>query len=222
MVLFWLRLGMGDKARMRKVLPLIAAGLCGLIIVASYAFKLPWLDSIASKLLEGGMILAAFALLLGLLNLLAFHARRIRAKTRGVFQSIVLMAALVITLGVGIALPASAPLSWMYNYLLYPLQATMGALLVFYAVSAALHAFKLRSGAAVVLLVSSLLFLFLLIPFISGLSPIIPALRNWLAFVPLGAGMRGILLGIALGTITSALRILFQLDHPYTSNTEKG
>jgi len=212
---------MGDKARMRKVLPLIAAGLCGLIIVASFVFKLPWLDSIASKLLEGGMILAAFVLFLGLMNLLAFHARRIRAKTRGVFQSIVLMAALVITLGLGIALSASAPLSWTYNYILYPLQATMGALLVFYAISAALHAFKLRSGAAVVLLVSSLLFLFLLIPFISGLSPIIPALRNWLTTVPLGAGIRGILLGTALGTIIAALRILFQLDHPYTSNAEK-
>jgi hypothetical protein len=212
---------MGDNVRMRRVLPLIAAGLCGLIIVASFVFKFPWLDGIASKLLEGGLILAAFALLLGLLNLLAFHARRIRAKAKGVFQSILLMVTMVFTISLGIALPASAPLSWIYNYLLYPLQATLGALLVFYAVNAALYAFKLQSGAAIILLVSSLFFLFLLIPFISGLSPIIPALRNWLTLVPLGAGMRGILLGIALGTITSALRILFLQDHPYTGNGEK-
>jgi hypothetical protein len=207
---------------MRRVLPLIAAGLCGLIIVASYVFKFPWLDNIASKLLEGGIILAAFALFLGLLNLVAFHARRMRSMNKGVVQSLILITAMVITFAVGTAWPASLPLSWIYNYILFPLQATMGALLVFYAVSAALRAFKLRNGAAVILLTSSLLFLFLLIPFISGLSPIVPVLRNWLIVVPLGAGMRGILLGIALGAITSALRILLQLDHPYTDNAEKS
>jgi hypothetical protein len=207
---------------MRRVLPLIAAGLCGLIIVASYVFKFPWLDNIASKLLEGGIILAAFALFLGLLNLVAYHARRMRSMNKGVVQSLILITAMVITFAVGTAWPASLPLSWIYNYILFPLQATMGALLVFYAVSAALRAFKLRNGAAVILLTSSLLFLFLLIPFIYGLSPIVPVLRNWLIVVPLGAGMRGILLGIALGTITSALRILLQLDHPYTGNAEKS
>ena len=206
---------------MRKVLPLIAASVCGVIILANYLLKLPWLDSIASKLLEGGMILATFALLLGLVNLLAFHVRRIYEKKNGIIQSIVLVSAMVITLVIGIVVPASAEQSWAFNYILYPLQATMGALLVFYAVNAAFRAFRLRNGAAVVLLVSSLTFLFLLIPFISGLSPIVPALRNWLVLVPLGAGMRGILLGIALGTITSALRILFLVDHPYASNAEK-
>jgi hypothetical protein len=206
---------------MRRVLPLITAGLCGLIILASYIVKVPWLDNIASKLLEGGMILAAFALLLGLINLLAYHARRIHAKKEGAFQSLVLVAALVITLGLGIALPASVPLNWVYNFILYPLQAPLGALLVIYAVSAAFRAFKLANGAAVVLLVSSLLFLFLLIPFISGLSPFVPALRNWLILVPLGAGMRGILLGAGMGAIVSALRILFLVDHPYAGSVEK-
>lgn len=206
---------------MRKVLPLITASVCSVIILASYIVKIPWLDSIASKLLEGGMILAVFALLLGLINLVAFHIRRIYQKKNRTIQSIILITAMLITLGAGIALPASAEISWMYNYILYPLQATMGALLVFYTVNAAFRAFRLRNGAALVLLLSSLLFLFLLIPFISGLSPIVPALRNWLVLVPLGAGMRGILLGIALGTITSALRILFLVDHPYTSNAEK-
>jgi hypothetical protein len=206
---------------MRKVLVLVATCACGLIILASYIFKLPWLEGITGKLLEGGMILAVFALLLGLVNLLAFHARRIHEKKMEPFVSIVLMVALVVTLAVGIAFPSSAEISWIYNYILYPLQATMGALLVFYAVSAAYRTFRLHNASAVVLLIASLSFLFLLIQFSSGLSSIIPALRTWLLFVPLGAGMRGILLGIALGVITSALRILFYQDHPYVSKTEK-
>jgi hypothetical protein len=52
-------------------------------------------------------------------------------------------------------------------------------------------------------------------PFVAGLSPALPALRAWLLAVPVTAGMRGILLGIALGTIATALRVLLAVDRPY-------
>jgi hypothetical protein len=40
--------------------------------------------------------------------------------------------------------------------------------------------------------------------------------RDWVVNVPVMAGSRGILLGIALGTIVSGLRLLVGVDRPYS------
>jgi hypothetical protein len=51
-------------------------------------------------------------------------------------------------------------------------------------------------------------------PFL-GDVPILSSLRAWIAQFPAGAGARGILLGVALGSLTTGLRILFGSDRPY-------
>jgi len=43
-------------------------------------------------------------------------------------------------------------------------------------------------------------------------------MRPFIAQVMAGAGARGILLGMALGTLTTGLRILFGADRPYGGN----
>jgi hypothetical protein len=50
--------------------------------------------------------------------------------------------------------------------------------------------------------------------FIGEVTPL-SALRNWLSQVPAIAGARGLLLGIALGTVATGLRILIGVDRPY-------
>lgn len=46
---------------------------------------------------------------------------------------------------------------------------------------------------------------------VSGLSN----LRNWLIQVPSTAGARGILLGVALGSMLVGLRVLIGIERPY-------
>jgi hypothetical protein len=50
----------------------------------------------------------------------------------------------------------------------------------------------------------------------------IPGISNWLrpilSRVVATSGARGILLGVALGTLTTGLRILFGTDRPYEGN----
>jgi hypothetical protein len=43
-------------------------------------------------------------------------------------------------------------------------------------------------------------------------------IRPFIAQVLAAAGARGILLGVALGTLTTGLRILFGVDRPYGGN----
>ena len=52
------------------------------------------------------------------------------------------------------------------------------------------------------------------LPFFGQIS-ILSNLRQWLTGVPAMAGARGLLLGIALGTIATGVRILMGVDRPY-------
>lgn len=199
---------------MARILAIIAAIGCGLLMLVDFFLVDPVIDALGAILIEGVLILAAFALLLGVLNLLGVHAR-MNDTPRARRYSALLLVALVATLTIGILRPASDELTWIFDYLFFPLQASMGALLAFFVVSAAYRAFKLRSVSALILLVTSLIVLITQLPFSAALSPLLPAAREWIFAIPVTAGVRGILLGVALGTIATALRVLLAVDHPY-------
>ena len=42
--------------------------------------------------------------------------------------------------------------------------------------------------------------------------------RDWIVNVPGMAGMRGLLLGVALGTVITALRVFLTIDQPYSES----
>ena len=202
---------------MRKTLPTLAAILCGLLAFVDFFVPQPQINAVATALFEGVSILAAFALLLGIMNLLGTHLRRIAAREERCGLSAILVIALLATLAVGIALPGSGALRWVFEYIYSPLQATMTALLAFFVVSALYRAFRLRNVEALILLVTSLLVLLTQLPFSGALSPYLPFVREWILNVPVTAGVRGIILGVALGTIATSLRVLLAVDQPYAS-----
>mgnify|MGYP001114971387 CR=1 FL=1 len=182
----------------------------------------PTLDAVGAVLVEGVAILAAFGLLLGILNILSVHLRRIVPGEHGQNPglSLLLIVALVGTLALGVLQPDSGSLSWIYEYLYHPLQSTMTALLAFFLVSAVYRAFRVRSVEALILLIASLLILFLQAPFSPVIWPELALVRDWLLVVPVAAGIRGIILGAALGTMATSLRILLAVDRPYAGQQE--
>lgn len=196
-------------------LAISAALLCGVVAFVDYMIPNPKLDAIGAALLDGVAILAAFALLLGILNLLAAHARRIVSGDHGRGLSVLLILALCLTLLLGILWPSSRGMRWVFDYIYFPLQSTMAALLAFFIVSAAARAFRLRHVEALILLVTSLFLLLAQLPFSNSLSPYLPLIRDWIMAVPVTAAMRGMMLGIALGVIATSLRILLAVDRPY-------
>jgi hypothetical protein len=201
---------------MRKALPIAAAILCGLLALVDFFIVDARINAAGAILVEGVTILAAFALLLGILNILNVHGRRLTTRgERGGVYSVFLILGLLATLAFGIMAPASVTMAWVFDHVYLPLQATLAALLAFFAVSAAYRAFRLRSLEAVILLMTSLFVLLALLPFSEAITPIIPAVRDWLFAVPVAAGTRGIILGVSLGTIATAMRILLAVDQPY-------
>ena len=190
----------------------------GVIVLLGYFFDVPGLRDLRLQLVDWAVILAAVALLVGVLNLTRVHWKRFRTSQRGSANSLILIISMLITLLiVGIwGGPTSAGSMWIYNHILVPIEARLLALLavvLIYAFARMFHrkiTFPVLVFAGVVLFVLIGAFTLPILDF-----PLLTELRAWLTQVWALAGMRGILLGVALGTIATGLRILLGSDRPY-------
>jgi hypothetical protein len=203
-------------AILRRTLPTAIAIAVGIFVLLRIFFPIPFLDAIGEYFIETAIIVAAFALFLGVLNVLRVHSRKIREGSNR-FYSFVLMAAMLIVLGVGLILPEgpSAPeVRWIFTNIQAPIQAALSALLVFFVVLAAYRLLARRNLESVVILIVA--FLVLLGQAAMGLVPLLVDVKDWILDVPAMAGVRGILLGVALGAVMTGIRLLLGVERPYS------
>jgi hypothetical protein len=115
----------------RRVFPIAVAVLAGGTVLLDLLLAPAWLGRWPRLLLEAALVLGAFALLLGTAHLTVTHARRaVQREPQGVYGA-VLVIALLVTFGIGVAAPRAPALSWVFRYLYTPLQATMLGLMTF-------------------------------------------------------------------------------------------
>jgi hypothetical protein len=161
-------------------------------------------------------IVVAFALLLGFANVISVHWNRIRARQPGSIYSVVLLVSLVGTLIIGSGGPASRNGQFVFHHILQPLEATFFALLAVFMATAAFRAFRVRNLETFFFVLFAVIVLLGQIPLSIYIWPELPVIKDWIINVPTLAGVRGILLGVALGTIATGLRVLIGADRPYT------
>ncbi len=201
---------------MKRILPVAVAVIAGTVVLLDMVLAPPWLAAPARLLLETALVLAAAALLFATGHLAVTHGAGIaRGEPESLYRS-VLLAALLITFGIGVALPGSAAMSWVFRHLYTPIQATMMGLMTFVLINAVYRAGRLGPRGARTLIGLALLLLLLQVAASDAISPLLPALRDWMLAVPVTAAARGILLGVALGATAAGLRILLGIDRPYT------
>ena len=131
-----------------------------------------------------------------------------------------LVVSLAVTLLVGLVFGPASPYSqWLFNYIQVPAETSLMALLVIVLVYAGARVLKRRMNVFTLLfVVAALLVLISMAPIPGFSSPALAAAQGWIARViqvPAVAGARGLLLGIALGTVATGLRILMGADRPY-------
>ncbi len=200
---------------MKRILLSVIALATAIIVLIDFFVDSPIVNQAGALLTEGAVVLAAFAMILGLLNLLFVHMARMRTKEPGWPYSAVLIVAVVVMLALGLGGPGSAPVTWVFRYVYSPLQATIFSLLAFFIVTAAYRAFRVKSWETALFAAAGLIVLIGQIPLAEKLWQQFPVLKEWVLVVPATAGMRGILLGVALGTILAGLRVLLLMDRPY-------
>lgn len=215
-----------SKLVKRWIPSLLFATLPGLVVLFGYLFPgrllihyrgrvMEWRD----VLVEWAVIVAGFALLLGLFNVLRVHGERIGRRQRGWPYSLVLLLAMMVAWVPPILSPDNPMQKLLdrtvFDYVISPLGASLAALVVF---TLSLAAFRLlrarRSVGAVFFLLVVALALLGSVPF-RGLEWLAD-IRDWIINVPGMAGMRGLLLGVALGTVITALRVFLTSERPHS------
>jgi hypothetical protein len=200
------------------VLAVAVALVAGWVVLLDMLLTPDWIDGAwVAWLLEAALVLGAAALLYGALHLAATHASRLAAREEPRAGGVVLVTGLTVTLFLGVAAPGSPALNWVFRYLYTPLQATMLGLMTFVLLDAAYRAAHIGRRGARALIVASAGVLLLQV-LANGALPLVPGLRDWLLAVPVTGAMRGILLGVALGSTAAGLRVLFAVERPYTSD----
>jgi hypothetical protein len=210
-----------------RVLTTTVAMLAGLFVLAD-TFVIQWPGNIfglkellrgAGSLLVGwAALVAAFALFLGFVNIFNVHLSRIRTQKPGSIYSILLLITLVSTLALGFYSggPNSESSQFIFNFILQPLEATFFALLALFIATAAFRALRIRNLETLFFVLFAVIVLLGQVPLGIYLWSEFPVVKDWILNVPTLAGVRGILLGVALGTIATGLRVLIGADRPYT------
>lgn len=192
----------------------------GGIVLLGYFVDVALLRTISEIFLQYAAILAAVALLLGLVNLFTVHWRKVTRGEKGnLYSVIVLISFGITTLVVAFFGPTADWSMWIFNNIQIPIETSLMALLVVILIFASIRLVRKRMswftllfiGTAVLMLLGSAPLFGVELPILHGPN----GLRALISQIPVTAGARGLLFGVALGTIATGLRILIGSDRPY-------
>jgi hypothetical protein len=202
----------------------------GLVVLLGYFFgtnaagEPTTLGILRDFFVRGGLLLAAMALLVGIANLASVHAEKIRKK-KGAGYSLILLTAMFATILIGlvdiirlysVGSHQLTWIQWLFTYIQLPVETSLMAVLAISLTYAATRLLSRRMTVFSALFTFVLLLLLLgAIPQFFDSLPILSDVRAWIINVPAIGGGRGILLGVALGTIATGIRILMGSDRPY-------
>jgi len=232
------------SAGLRSRIPILVGFFAGLIPILSLYIPKQFIsgnDGMSPRLDQWLIILAAFALLLGIVNVLQNNFRKVSRRESGWFFSLVLLIGLfamsgfgiygwLSKQGIGFAPDGSVtPFKYMSDWFFQPLQSTIFSLLAFFMASAAFRAFRARNTEATILLIAAGLVMMGRVPLLEFLAAPIPPLQpaaaavsqglgrltEWIMDTPNGAAQSGIIIGAALGAASMAMRIILGIERGY-------
>lgn len=190
----------------------------GLVVLLGYFFPTQ-LEALRLVLVDWAVVIAGLAVLVGIFNLVAVQMEKIRARQKGSTYGVLLVLSLIITFGLGLILGPEHPyMRLTVDAIIVPVEASLMAILAVTLIYASVRLLRRRLDVTSVLfLVIAVIFLIAIMPTPFGPIPGDQVIVNFLGMFSRG-GARGLLIGIALGTLLTGLRVLFGIDRPYGGN----
>jgi len=202
------------KDRIGYRLPFVLMLVLGIFFAAQYYIPHPSVQGPKEIMLQWKQPLNAFIIFLALGGLVTMHARKVVKRGKRWGYSVITLASMAAMIAVGMAWgtgEGTVFAAW-FAHLVTPIEATMFSLLAFYIASAAFRAFRARTAGATVLLVSAAVVMLGLIPAVEDAIPPLADVADFLLKYPNTAAKRAIIIGVALGAISVALKTILGVD----------
>ncbi|MBN1149907.1 hypothetical protein JXA84_01655 [candidate division WOR-3 bacterium] len=202
---------------MKRYIPLAITFLSGMMIIASFYVPRYPIGEAANTLKNWYMVVAVFSMILGILNLIRVNSIKIMKKRKGWIYSSIIIFSLLVTVfaGWGGGMEEGSAFDYIFSHFYTPLNATMFSLLAFFVASASFRAFRARNLEAGLLLLAAILVMLGRVPIGKMIFPYLPSVQAWIMEIPNTAGQRAIMIGAALGVISTSLRIIFGIERSY-------
>ncbi len=196
----------------RQTLPVALAIAFGLLTMLGLLF----VPALAATMTGWASFLAAVALLLGVVNLLGVHARRLaggNAYSGVLIISMVAVFVLALTDFLGLT---ERGVNTIFELVQVPLEAAVASLLVFFLLFAGMRLLRRQQNIWAVLFMVTVLLVLLGRTLLPGpLAEPFRWVNRILSDIVVTAGVRGILIGVAIGIVAVSLRILTGSERPY-------
>lgn len=199
----------GAAPKRLPVISLIIVGVVGILVLLDVLTNNSTANVVGLLLLDYAVIIAAFALILGIVHLIRVHARRIRERGNGWQYSLFLLVVTLFFTVVGLIEGTQGTVTqWSVTTLLLPLQAAFFSLLAFFLVSVLYRTARVRSFESFLLVITALVVVVAGTPLGGTFAPWLVTFKTWVMESVATAGARALLLGIGLGTLVTAFRFV--------------
>jgi hypothetical protein len=210
---------------MRREIPLAITGIVGVVFIVSYFIPHWPFNRMNDWFSDWFSIVQACAIILGALNLMLISSQKIARRKEGWGYAAVIIATFLMMVGIGfgggVGFREAAGFDWLYRFMYIPLSATMFAILGFFVASASYRAFRARNLEASLLLVAAFLVMLGRVPVGDMVTSFMPHgaqmsdLASWIMNFPQKAGQRAVMIGIALGLVSTSLRVILGVERSH-------
>jgi len=198
----------------RREIPIAIFAICFFVSVIGYYFSNPIAKALNSELSSWIMIMTNIALGTGFIALFLHHSKKISRKAKGFPFSFVIFGAIAVMFIAQYSGPAIR--GWLYSDIFSNVTTAVICFALFYEVSGAYRAFRIRNLDALLLMLAGFILIIHFAPFYESAVPSFAVIPNWILDVPGMGASRGIVIGVAIGTIAIAVRILLGYEKAYT------
>jgi hypothetical protein len=199
---------------LQKKIPLIIVFFFGVTLSIQFFIPHRFSQDYYRDMLNWYIAVMSMAIVLGVGSLLQHHIRKVRKRKKGWGYSWITILAVpfMAILGIVFGIERGSLFQQFFENVQVPLQATMFSILAFYMASAAYRAFRARTVDATLLLIAAFIVMLGMVPIGEKIWGGIPLIAAWILNVPNMAAKRAIMIGVGLGMISTALKIILGIE----------
>jgi len=206
---------------LKSTVPVVITAVIGIVMILDFFLPVQSVNNMASLLQSWGIVISAFAMGLGAVNLLRRHTGIIAKGEKSMLYSLLLVGSIILTIIVGLFFGTGSKLyDFLFTNILSAASSTLYASIAFYILSAAYRAFVAKNLDGWILLLTGVVIMLGTAPIGAVISKFFPAASQWIQDIPNTAGMRAIMMGAALGVVSSAVKTFLGYDKSYLGQGE--